>query len=86
MVPVVQVQGGPQSVCPTNVLHQAQVDDQELLYPQLTVVPGHGVLQHSGGEGDRDLTHEVSLYLDLYLSLTEHGQTELIAHLNPTPA
>ena len=85
LVPVVQVQRRPQLVRPPDVLHQAEEDDQQLLDAQLAVVLGHGVLQHRHGQRDGNLTEEILLHLDLYLSLAEHGQAELVADLHPTP-
>ena len=86
VIPVVEVQRGPQLLTAPNVLHQAEEDDEEFLYPQLVVVPRHGVLQHSSSQGDRDLTQQMFLHLDLDLGLAEHGETELVADLDPAPA
>ena len=83
---MVQVQRSPQLIAPPDVLHETEVDDQQLLDAQLTVVLGHGVLQHSGGQRDGNLAEKVLLHLDLDLCLTEDGEGELIADLQPAPA
>ena len=85
VVPVVQVQRGPQLIAPPDVLHQTEIDDQQLLDVQLTVVPGHGVLQHGGGQRDGNLAEQGLLHLDLDLCLAEDGETELVTDLDPAP-